>query len=87
MNKARGMYRRSLVLQRNTGVKGRNAMRPLPEYLEKDQVERLIEAAPHSRARLVMFEQWRAGLRISEALASCSPRGVLLIFGYIYAQG
>ena len=69
MNRGRGMYRRSSVLQRGAGVKGRSGMRPLPEYLEQDQVERLIEAAPHGRARLVMLEQWRAGLRISEALA------------------
>ena len=29
----------------------------------------LIAAAPNPKARLVMLEQWRAGLRVSEALA------------------
>ena len=41
----------------------------LPEYLEPAEVEALIRAAPHGQARLVMLEQWRAGLRVSEALA------------------
>ena len=29
----------------------------------------LITAAPHARAKLLMLTQWRAGLRVSEALA------------------
>ena len=33
------------------------------------QVEALIRAAPNSRARLQFLNEWRAGLRISEALA------------------
>ena len=41
----------------------------LPEYLEPADVDALIHAAPHGQARLVMLEQWRAGLRISEAVA------------------
>ena len=41
----------------------------LPEYLERDEVNALIAAAPNPRARLIMLEQWRAGLRVSEALA------------------
>ena len=41
----------------------------LPEYLERDEVNALIAAAPNPKARLVMLEQWRAGLRVSEALA------------------
>jgi len=43
--------------------------RALPEYLEKEEVEALIRVAPHPQARLVMALQWRAGLRVSEALA------------------
>lgn len=41
----------------------------LPEYLDQGEVEALIALAPHARARLLMLVQWRAGLRISEALA------------------
>ena len=41
----------------------------LPEYLEADEVGAIIRAAEDSRARLLMLEQWRAGLRVSEALA------------------
>ena len=33
------------------------------------EVNSLIAAAPNSKARLIMLEQWRAGLRVSEALA------------------
>ena len=41
----------------------------LPEYLEAREVEALLSAAPHGKARLLMLIQWRAGLRVSEALA------------------
>ena len=41
----------------------------LPEYLEAHEVQALIAAAPHARAKLLMLTQWRAGLRVSEALA------------------
>ena len=41
----------------------------LPEYLEMVEVNALIAAAPNPRARLIMLEQSRAGLRVSEALA------------------
>jgi integrase len=40
----------------------------LPEYLERSEVEALITLAPQAQARLIMLSQWRAGLRISEAL-------------------
>ena len=33
------------------------------------EVNALIAAAPNPKARLIMLEQWRAGLRVSEALA------------------
>ena len=32
-------------------------------------MESLIQLAPHANARLLFLVQWRAGLRISEALA------------------
>ena len=41
----------------------------LPEYLEADEVAAIIRAADDPRARLLMMEQWRARLRVSEALA------------------
>ena len=41
----------------------------LPEYLEAHEVHAIIRAADDPRARLLMTEQWRAGLRVSEALA------------------
>ena len=41
----------------------------LPEYLEAHEVDVLIRAAPNPRARLLFLTEWRAGLRISEALA------------------
>jgi integrase len=40
----------------------------LPEYLEPREVEALILQAAQAQARLIMLTQWRAGLRISEAL-------------------
>ena len=43
--------------------------RKLPEYLDADEVGAVITAADDPRARLLMLEQWRAGLRVSEALA------------------
>ena len=45
------------------------ATQKLPEYLEADEVAATIKAADHPRARLLMLEQWRVGLRVSEALA------------------
>ena len=44
------------------------AVRNLPEYLESEEVNAIIRAAPNPRAKLLMLEQWRAGLRVSEAL-------------------
>ena len=41
----------------------------LPEYLEAHEVEALIARAPGHAARLLFMLQWRAGLRVSEALA------------------
>ena len=67
------------IAQRNRRPRGQHprtrrngqeaSARHLPEYLEAHQVETLIHAAPNSRARLLFLIEWRAGLRISEALA------------------
>jgi integrase/recombinase XerD len=67
---ARGLYKKPKPMQQNTGVKRRS----LPEYLEKLEVDALIRyGSKHeeSRAasRMLMLLQWRAGLRVSEALA------------------
>ena len=40
----------------------------IPEYLEPDEVNAIIRAAPNPKANLLMLEQWRGGLRVSEAL-------------------
>ena len=59
--------RRGVALQRASGnVSRRQAP---PEFLEASAVKALIECGPTLQARLVMLEQWRAGLRISEAIA------------------
>ena len=42
----------------------------IPEYLEADEVNAIIKAAPSPKAKLPMLEQWRAGLRVSEAWTS-----------------
>ena len=42
--------------------------RRIPEYLEADEVNAIIRAAPSPKAKLLMLQQWRAGLRVSEAL-------------------
>ena len=42
--------------------------RKLPEYLEVHEVESIIRTTAGLRAKLLMLEQWRAGLRIVEAL-------------------
>ena len=52
------------------GPDGRKrSAKKLPEYLEAHQVEALIRSAPNPRARLLFLIEWRACLRISEALA------------------
>ena len=52
-------------MRQSPGGKGRT----LPEYLDMPEVDALIQAAPHPQAMLLMLMQWRAGLRVSEALA------------------
>ena len=40
----------------------------IPEYLEADEINAIIRAAPSPKAKLLMLQQWRAGLRVSETL-------------------
>ena len=49
----------------------------LPEYLEANEVQTILAAAPNPRAKLLILLQWRAGLRVSEALA-LEPRDLSL---------
>ena len=40
----------------------------ISEYLEAVEVNAVIRATPNPKAKLLMLEQWRAGLRVAEAL-------------------
>ena len=61
--RGRGLHRKGAGARQDVRGKGR-----LPEYLLQHEVEGLIRLAPHGNCRLLMLIQWRAGLRISEAL-------------------
>ena len=63
--RGRGLHPRKPQVQQSPEGKGST----LPEYLEAHQVQAILAAAPNPRARLLMLLQWRAGLRVSEALA------------------
>ena len=63
--RGRGLHSRRDPVQQLTGVKRCT----LPEYLEAGEVSAVIAAAPNPRAKLLILLQWRAGLRVSEALA------------------
>ena len=65
VRRGRGLHPRKAPVQQNPGGKGFT----LPEYLEAHQVQTVLAAAPNPRARLLTLLQWRAGLRVSEALA------------------
>ena len=65
VRRGRGLHPRKAQAQQNPGAKGST----LPEYLEAHEVLAVLAAAPNPRARLLMLLQWRAGLRVSEALA------------------
>ena len=65
VRRAKGIHPRQTSVQQNPGRKGST----LPEYLEAHEVQAVLAAAPNPRARLLMLLQWRAGLRVSEALA------------------
>ena len=57
------------VVQGKTNGNLAPARNRLPEYLETPEVEALIRCASDGAAALLMLIQWRAGLRVSEALA------------------
>ena len=65
VRRGRGLHPRKAQVQQKPGGKRFT----LPEYLEAQQVQAVLTAAPNPRARLLMLLQWRAGLRVSEALA------------------
>ena len=51
----------------------------IPEYIEADEVNAIIRAAPSPKAKLLMLQQWRAGLPLSEAVSDM-PDGVWRIW-------
>lgn len=70
----RGLYKRNAGEIQNAGEKSITRRRgaKLPDYLDQAEVNALIAAAGGqnaAQARLLMMMQWRAGLRVSEALA------------------
>ena len=67
------MNTKEAALQQSPRAKGFT----LPEYLDKPEVDALLAAAPNPQARLLILLQWRAGLRVSEALA-LEPRDLRL---------
>ena len=67
------MHPRRDPVQQLPGAKRRT----LPEYLEASEVQAILDAAPNPRAELLILLQWRAGLRVSEALA-LEPRDLSL---------
>ena len=67
--KARGIHPKRAGLQQRPRENGSN----LPEYLEQREIEPVIAAAPNPLAKLMLLDQWRAGLRVSEALALEKP--------------
>ena len=60
-----GMYPKSRKVQQLPEAKGRT----LPEYLEAHEINALIATASNPKAKLLILLQWRAGLRVAEALA------------------
>ena len=63
--RARGVHPKSPETRQNPRGK---RLATLPEYLDQHEIEQMLKLAPHDDARLLMLIQWRAGLRISEAL-------------------
>ena len=63
--RGRGLHPHRDPVQQLTGTKRRT----LPEYLEAAEVQAILDAALNPRAKLLILIQWRAGLRVSEALA------------------
>ena len=60
------MYKPIIKVLQKSGIKSKT--KRIPEYLEPHEVEALMRAAPNPKARLSMLIQWRAGLRVSEAI-------------------
>ena len=63
--RGRAIHPERAGLQQRPREKGSN----LPEHLERQEIEAVIASAPNPIAKLLVLEQWRAGLRVSEALA------------------
>ena len=59
------MHPKRRSVQQLSGGKSRT----VPDYLEAHEVQALVAAARQPQAKLLILLQWRAGLRVSEALA------------------
>ena len=64
--RAESQHKASVARQRASGNVAKR--RTLPEYLEQNEVDALIAHAGGFKHKLLMAFQWRAGLRVSEAL-------------------
>ena len=65
----RGLYGRDPAVQPEPGAnRVKRSPRHLPEYLDKPDVDALVAAASSGPAKLLILLQWRAGLRVSEAV-------------------
>ena len=62
----KGLYKPTATALPKSGSKRK--AKKIPEYLEASEIGSLIELAPNETARLCMMLQWRAGLRVSEAI-------------------
>lgn len=62
--RARGLHPKKPVELQKPGTNWR-----LPEYLEQSEVEPILSVARQPLAKLLILLQWRAGLRVSEAVA------------------
>ena len=66
----KGLHKKTANSLPFPGVKGKTNSpgKKLREYLEPAEVEALIKAAPNAMAGFCMMLQWRAGLRVGEAI-------------------
>ncbi len=58
------MHPKPPAVQQNSGLKRST----LPEFLDPDEIQAVLAAAQPPQAKLLILLQWRAGLRVSEAL-------------------
>ena len=62
--RARGVNPKSPAVQQSPGLKRST----LPQFLDPHEVQAILAAAQPPQAKLLILLEWRAGLRVSEAL-------------------